>query len=473
MTNRCEYKQKGCGGCPLLGKAYAEQLAQKQRRVEKLLGKFGPVEPILGMETPWHYRNKAIATFGTDPRGRLILGIYARGTHRVVPVQGCRLQNESLNQVMEAVLAAAKACRWTAYDEDKGAGLVRHVLLRHSRTTGQVLVTLVTPTPQLPGSRNFITRLRALAPQVSGVVQNLNPRRTSAVLGPQEKLLWGRPAVKDTLCGQEFLISSRSFYQVNPVQTERLYALALNAAALTGKERVVDAYCGIGTIGLCAAPHAGQVVGVELNPEAARDAAANARRNGAANARFYQEDATQWLTRQAAEGQKADVIFLDPPRAGSTPEFLRAAAAMRPSRMVYVSCDPATQARDLELLTRLGYRMERAWPVDLFPHTEHVETIVLLSKLNTKQHIEVELNLDELDLTSAESKATYDEIKAYVLEKHGLKVSSLYISQVKRKCGLDVGQNYNLSKKEDAKVPQCPPEKEAAIMDALKHFQMI
>ena len=360
MTNRCEYKQKGCGGCPLLGKAYAEQLAQKQRRVEKLLGKFGPVEPILGMETPWHYRNKAIATFGTDPRGRLILGIYARGTHRVVPVQGCRLQNESLNQVMEAVLAAAKACRWTAYDEDKGTGLVRHVLLRHSRTTGQVLVTLVTPTPQLPGSRNFITRLRALAPQVSGVVHNLNPRRTSAVLGPQEKLLWGRPAVKDTLCGQEFLISSRSFYQVNPVQTERLYALALNAAALTGKERVVDAYCGIGTIGLCAAPHAGQVAGVELNPEAARDAAANARRNGAANARFYQEDATQWLTRQAAEGQKADVIFLDPPRAGSTPEFLRAAAAMRPSRMVYVSCDPATQARDLELLTRLGYRMERA-----------------------------------------------------------------------------------------------------------------
>ena len=194
MTNRCEYKQKGCGGCPLLEKAYAEQLAQKQRRVEKLLGKFGPVEPILGMETPWYYRNKAIATFGTDPRGRLILGIYARGTHRVVPVQGCRLQNESLNQVMEAVLAAAKACRWTAYDEDKGAGLVRHVLLRHSHTTGQVLVTLVTPTPQLPGSRNFITRLRALAPQVSGVVQNLNSRRTSAVLGTQEKLLWGRPA---------------------------------------------------------------------------------------------------------------------------------------------------------------------------------------------------------------------------------------------------------------------------------------
>ena len=304
-------------------------------------------------------------------------------------------------------------------------------------------------------------------------MQNLNPRRTSAVLGTQEKLLWGRPAVKDTLCGQEFLISSRSFYQVNPVQTERLYALALNAAALTGKERVVDAYCGIGTIGLCAAPHAGQVVGVELNPEAARDAAANARRNGAANAHFYQEDATQWLTRQAAEGQKADVIFLDPPRAGSTPEFLRAAAAMRPSRMVYVSCDPATQARDLELLTRLGYRMERAWPVDLFPHTEHVETVCLLSKLHAKQHIEIDLSMDELDLTAAESKATYDEIKAYVLEKYGLKVSSLYISQVKRKCGLDVGQNYNLPKKEDAKVPQCPPKKEAAIVEALKHFHMI
>ena len=349
---------------------------------------------------------------------------------------------------------------------------MRHVLLRHSRTTGQVLVTLVTPTPQLPGSRNFITRLRALAPQVSGVVQNLNPRRTSAVLGTQEKLLWGRPAVKDTLCGQEFLISSRSFYQVNPVQTERLYALALNAAALTGKERVVDAYCGIGTIGLCAAPHAGQVVGVELNPEAARDAAANARRNGAANARFYQEDATQWLTRQAAEGQKADVIFLDPPRAGSTPEFLRAAAAMRPSRMVYVSCDPATQARDLELLTRLGYRMERAWPVDLFPHTEHVETVCLLVLRNPVTHINIDVDVEEM-VQDKRGMATYGQIKDYVLEHSGLNVSSLYIAQVKQKHGIIERENYNKPKSEDARQPQCPPEKERAITEALKHFGML
>ena len=469
----CPQKNRGCGGCPLLAKPYAAQLAEKQRRVERLLGGFGPVEAIVGMEEPWHYRNKAIATFAPGPKGRPVLGIYAEGTHRVVPGAGCLLQNESLNQVLEAVQQAAAACRWTAYDEDKGTGLVRHVVLRHSRATGQVLVTLVTPAEQLPGSRSFVAELRRLAPQVSGVVQNLNPRRTSAVLGVREKQLWGLPAVKDTLCGQQFLISSRSFYQINPVQTEKLYRLALDCAALTGRELVVDAYCGIGTIGLCAAPHAGQVVGVELNPDAARDAAANAKRNGAANARFFQGDATRWLTEQAAAGKTADVIFLDPPRAGSTPEFLRAAAAMGPARIVYVSCDPTTQARDIALLTKLGYRMERAVPVDLFPHTDHVETVCLLTKLNAKQHIEINLDMDELDLTDAEKKATCQEIKDYVLEHSGLKVSSLYIAQVKQKCGIIERENYNKPKSEDAKQPQCPPDKEKAIKEALKHFGMI
>ena len=470
MPNTCENYEKKCGGCPLLTLPYPEQVAKKQARVSTLLGHYAPVEPLRAMQEPWHYRNKAIATFAMQ-RGKLVLGLYAEGSHRVLPGCRCLLQSEVLNRTLSAVLDAARACRWVAYDEDRGTGLVRHAVLRTSRE-GKVLVTLVTARPELPGSRNFCTALRKAAPWVVGIVQNINPTQTSAVLGNREKTLFGRGFVTDTLCGLQFAISSRSFYQVNPVQTEVLYRTALELAALTGKETVIDAYCGIGTIGLCAAARAGRVIGVERNPAAARDAAANARRNRIANAEFVCADATEWMMQQA-DKLRPDVIFLDPPRAGSTPECIAAVAKMNPRRVIYVSCDPETLARDIVLFGRNGYRARRCLPVDLFPHTKHVETVVLLSKLNTKQHIEVELNLDELDLTSAESKATYDEIKAYVLEKHGLKVSSLYISQVKRKCGLDVGQNYNLSKKEDAKVSQCPPEKEAAIMDALKHFQMI
>ena len=304
-------------------------------------------------------------------------------------------------------------------------------------------------------------------------MQNVNPYYTSLVLGKQQKVLYGPGYIEDVLCGLTFRISAASFYQINPVQTEVLYGKAMEVAGLTGKERVIDAYCGIGTIGLTASRLASEVIGVELNGDAVRDAIANAKRNGIRNARFYPGDAGEWMEAMAAEKEQADVVFMDPPRAGSDRRFLDSLLKLAPSRVVYISCNPETQARDLAYLIQKGYRVRSIQPVDMFPWTEHVETVVLLSKLNAKQHIEVELNLDELDLTAAESKATYDEIKAYVLEKYGLKVSSLYISQVKRKCGLDVGQNYNLSKKEDAKVPQCPPEKEAAIVEALKYFQMI
>ena len=394
----------------------------------------------------------------------------------MLPYTDCLLQDTVINQTIAAVLEAARACRWPAFEEDRGTGLLRHVLVRRGKTSGQVLVVLVTAQENLPGSRNFVKALREKAPWVTSVVQNCNPRRTSAVLGSDVRTLYGPGKITDTLCGLQFAISPRSFYQVNPEQTEVLYAKAIEFAALTGKETVIDAYCGIGTIGLCAAGRAKQVIGVERNPDAVRNACANAAANKINNARFICADATDWM-RAAAQPNSGlphpDVVFLDPPREGSTPACIDAVAAMKPKRVVYVSCNPETLARDLTHLTRRGWKALKIQPVDMFPHTEHVETVVLLSKLNTKQHIEVELNLDELDLTAAESKATYDEIKAYVLEKYGLKVSSLYISQVKRKCGLDVGQNYNLSKKEDAKVPQCPPEKEAAIMDALKHFHMV
>lgn len=391
MPNTCENYEKKCGGCPLLPLPYPEQVAKKQARVSTLLGHYAPVEPLRAMQEPWHYRNKAIATFAMQ-RGKLVLGLYAEGSHRVLPGCQCLLQSEVLNRTLSAVLDAARACRWVAYDEDRGTGLVRHAVLRTSRE-GKVLVTLVTARPELPGSRNFCTALRKAAPWVVGIVQNINPTQTSAVLGNRKKTLFGRDFVTDTLCGLQFAISSRSFYQVNPVQTEVLYRTALELAALTGKETVIDAYCGIGTIGLCAAARAGRVIGVERNPAAARDAAANARRNRIANAEFVCADATEWMMQQA-DKLRPDVIFLDPPRAGSTPECIAAVAKMNPRRVIYVSCDPETLARDIVLFGRNGYRARRCLPVDLFPHTKHVETIVLLSNKNSKFQNYVEIGVD-------------------------------------------------------------------------------
>ena len=473
----CRLKAKKCGGCPMLGLDYAEQLKQKEAAVRKLVGKYGPVAPIRGAENPCHYRNKVISTFAAGPGGKLVSGIYAAGTHKVLPVESCLLQDEVLDTVMQAVRAAASACRYQPYNEDKGTGLLRHCLLRRGVVSGQVMVVLVTAQPVLPGAKNFVRALLAEAEKrhvpVTTVVQNYNPRRTSVVLGEEEKVLYGKGFILDTLCGKTYALSPRSFYQINHDQTEVLYGLAVEAARLTGKEVVLDAYCGIGTIGLTASGRAKQVVGVELNRDAVRDAIGNARHNDVKNARFFAADATQWITEAAAAGQRADVIFMDPPREGSTPQFIESVARMAPKRVVYVSCNPETMARDLALLTAKGYRAEGFTPVDLFPQTAHCETVVLLSKLKVDHHIEIELKMDELDLTAAESKATYDEIKAYVLNKYGLKVSQLYIAQIKRKCGIIERKNYNVSKKEDAKVPQCPPEKEAAIMDALKHFQMI
>ena len=383
MPQTCVNFDKKCGGCPLLELPYARQTAKKQARVSTLLGHYAPVEPLRPMQEPWHYRNKAIATFA-NRQGRLVLGLYAEGTHKVLPGADCLLQQEALNRTLAAVLEAARACRWTAYDEDRGTGLVRHAVLRAARD-GRVLVTIVTARPELPGSRNFCAAVHKAAPWVVGIVQNINPTATSAVLGNREKTLFGRDYVADTLCGLQFAISSRSFYQVNPTQTEILYRTALAQAALTGKETVVDAYCGIGTIGLCASAHAGRVIGVERNPAAARDAAANARHNKIENAEFICADATAWMLQAADEGLRPDVVFLDPPRAGSTPECIAAVAKMAPRRVVYVSCDPETLARDVVLFGRSGYRARKFIPVDLFPHTRHIETVALLTP--NKEHV--------------------------------------------------------------------------------------
>ena len=474
----CKLRAKNCGGCPLLGLDYAEQLKQKEEKVRALVGKYGPVHPIRGMEQPYHYRNKVISTFATGWGGKLTSGIYAANSHKVLPVESCLLQDEVLDKTMQAVRAAANACRYQSYDEDKGTGLLRHCLLRRGVATGQVMVVLVTAQPVLPGAKNFVKALLTEAAQrgvtVTTVVQNVNSRKTSVVLGEAEKVLYGKGFILDTLCGKTYAISPRSFYQINHTQTEVLYGLAVEAAKLTGKEVVLDAYCGIGTIGLTAADHAKQVVGVELNRDAVQDAIGNARHNGVRNARFFAADATRWIREATAAGEKADVIFMDPPREGSTPEFLASVARMAPRRVVYVSCNPVTLARDLATLTKLGYKAEGFTPVDMFPHTEHIETVVLLSKgeVDSKK-IRVEFSLEDMDMSEFQDGATYTQIKDYVLEHSGLKVSNLYISQIKRKCGIEVGKNYNLPKSEDSRQPMCPPEKEKAIREAFKYFGMI
>lgn len=473
----CRLKAKKCGGCPMLGLDYAEQLKQKEAAVRKLVGKYGPVAPIRGAENPCHYRNKVISTFAAGPGGKLVSGIYAAGTHKVLPVESCLLQDEVLDTVMQAVRAAASACRYQPYNEDKGTGLLRHCLLRRGVVSGQVMVVLVTAQPVLPGAKNFVRALLAEAEKrhvpVTTVVQNYNPRRTSVVLGEEEKVLYGKGFILDTLCGKTYALSPRSFYQINHDQTEVLYGLAVEAARLTGKEVVLDAYCGIGTIGLTASGRAKQVVGVELNRDAVRDAIGNAKHNNVKNTRFFAADATQWITEAAAAGQRADVIFMDPPREGSTPQFIESVARMAPKRVVYVSCNPETMARDLALLTAKGYRAEGFTPVDLFPQTAHCETVCALSKLDIHQKITVDLKMDELDVTAAETKATYEEIREYVKEHTGLNVSDLYIAQVKQKCGIKERANYNKPKSENSRQPKCPSEKEKAIRDALKHFKMI
>lgn len=484
MPNTCVNYEKKCGGCPLLALPYREQLAQKQARLQELLGGFAPVKAVQGMAEPLHYRNKAIASFATQ-RGKLVCGLYAEGTHRVLPGADCLLQEEILNKTLAAVLDAARACRWTAYDEDRGTGLLRHTVLRSSGD-GKVLVTLVTPGPDLPGSKNFCTALHKKAPWVVSIVQNINPTRSSAVLGSREKTLYGPGFVLDMLCGTQFAISSRSFYQVNRTQTEVLYKKALELAKLTGRETVIDAYCGIGTIGLCAAPLVKQVIGVERNPAAVKDAAANARRNKIANARFVCADATEWMAAAAGEGLHPDVVFLDPPRAGSTPECIAAVNKMKPRRVVYVSCDPETLARDVAAFTRLGWRAAKFCPVDLFPQTKHVETVVLLShkKADSYIHIDVEFGEGEgkipvdsiakrAEAYKPKEKVTYKMIKEYIEAKYGFKVHTAYIAEVKRNLGLPMYDAPNAV--EELKQPRKhpTPEKVEAIKDALRYFAVI
>lgn len=467
---------KKCGGCQLQNLSYAEQLGFKQRKIERLLGEFGRVEPIIGMDEPYHYRNKVQAAFATARNGKIISGVYQSGTHSIVCVDSCLTEDRKADEIIVSVRNMLRSFKIQPYDERSGSGTLRHVLVKRGFKTNQIMVVLVTAGPIFPAKNNFVKALRKEHPDITTIVHNINPYQTSLVLGERENVLYGTGKIEDELCGLTFRISPRSFYQINPVQTEVLYNTAMEYADMSGREKVIDAYCGIGTIGLVASKRAGEVIGVELNRDAVHDAISNAKRNGIKNVRFFCDDAGEFMLGMAQDGERADIVFMDPPRAGSDECFLSSLVTLAPKKIVYISCNPETQQRDLRFLTKRGYKVEKIQPVDMFPHTNHVETVVLLSQLKQKpdDYINVTIELDDVDITSAETRATYDEIKKYVAEHNaGMEVSNLYISQVKRKCGIEVGKNYNLSKNEDSRQPQCPEDKESAIVEALKHFKMI
>ena len=373
---------KKCGGCQYQGVPYEKQLSEKQKAVRQLMQPFCKTAEITGMQDPYHYRKKVHAVFARKKDGTIISGVYEEGTHRVVPVEACQIEDEKADAIINDIRGLLKSFKIKTYNEDTGYGLLRHVLIRRGFTTGEIMVVLVLGSPVMPSKNNFVKALRKLHPEITTVVLNVNDKRTSMVLGDRETTIYGKGYIEDVLCGLTFRISSKSFYQINPVQTEKLYGKAMELAGLTGKERVIDAYCGIGTIGMVAAKSAKEVIGVELNPDAVRDAIKNAKRNQMKNIRFYQDDAGRFMEKMAAKGEKADVVFMDPPRSGSTEQFMKSAVTLAPQKIVYISCDPQTQARDLKYLTKHGYKAMGAYPYDMFPFTKHAENIVLLVKQN-------------------------------------------------------------------------------------------
>lgn len=371
---------KKCGGCQLLHMDYEAQLRLKKEQLQTLLKPYGKLEGILGMEAPEHYRYKVHAVFGRDNRGNIISGVYKEGTHILVPVEKCLLENEKADAIIQTIRGMLKSFKIKTYDEDTDYGLLRHVLVRVGYQTGQIMVVLVLRSPILPSKNNFVKALRKEHPEITTVVVNVNDKKTSMVLGEKEQAIYGPGYIEDELCGMKFKISPRSFYQVNPAQTELLYQKAIEYAELSGKERVLDAYCGTGTIGMIAAPKAGNVIGVELNQDAVRDAVAGARKNQVENIRFYQGDAGDFMVKMADAGEKVDVVLMDPPRTGSSEKFLSALVKLKPKKVVYVSCNPETLARDLKYLCGKGYRMKKGVGVDMFPFTKHVECVVALHR---------------------------------------------------------------------------------------------
>ena len=521
---KCAFHRQ-CGGCQIQALSYEKQLEFKQQKIRNNLIRIGGFDPdyvdqrmesIVGMEEPFYYRNKAQYPVGTDRDGNVITGFYAGRTHNIISNTDCCLGAPDNKQILEVILDWMRQYHVSAYEETTGQGLVRHVLIRKGFTSGEIMVCLVINKKSkknnnefLPNQGELLVKLAEIKGMTS-VSVSINTEKTNVIMGTEIHTLWGEPTISDTIHVRDmqqegypftghaltFKISPLSFYQVNPVQTEKLYSLALEYAGLTGKENVWDLYCGIGTISLFLAHKAKQVYGVEIIPQAIEDARANAKRNGITNATFFvgkaEEVLPEFYEKGCVDGELFDVakasntdalqvdmlhpevIVVDPPRKGCDDACLNTMLKMKPERIVYVSCDSATLARDLKVLCDGGYEVKRIRGVDQFGMTVHCETVVLLSKgMVDSRKVKVDFLLEDMDLSEFKGKATYEQIKAYVLEQTGIKVSSLYIAQIKKKCGLDVGENFNLPKSENARQPKCTPEKEEAIMQAFKHFGII
>ena len=477
---------KKCGGCQLQNLTYEQQLRYKQVKCIRLLGKFCRVGEIIGMENPYHYRNKVQAAFALDRHSNIISGVYQSSSHKIVPVTVCMTEDEKADEIIGTIRRLLKNFKLRPYNEDTGRGFLRHVLVKRGFKSGQIMVVLVTGTRDFPKKKDFVATLLKIHPEITTVVQNVNNQKTSMVLGNRSEILFGDGYITENLGDFVFRISPKAFYQINPVQTEVLYNTALEFAGLTGKETVIDAYCGTGTIGIFASPKAKKVVGVELNPDAVKDARVNAKLNSAENTEFYNADAGEFLADAAASNEKYDVVIMDPPRSGSTVKFLKSVVKLAPKTVVYVSCNPETLARDLMFLVRNGYKVKKIQPVDMFPHTNHVETVVLLSHKKPDGHINVKVEfgegegkvpLDNIAKRAEEYKpkerVTYKMIKEYIEAKYGFKVHTAYIAEVKRDLGLPMYDAPNAV--EELKQPRKHPtaEKVEAIKDALKHFEVI
>lgn len=464
-----------CGGCQLQHITYEGQLSLKTQKVKDVIERIGHqnpdlVKPALGPKEPWAYRNKMQMPVG-GARGDIQMGFYAMGSHDIVQGTNCPIQDDGNNTIAQVCYDIAKELDVEPYDEHTGKGVLRHVIGRIGQSGWMVI--LVTATDYLPHKEAWVKNITNRIPQVETIVHNVNGKRTNVILGPTNHVIYGDGTITDHIKDLRFNLSPHSFFQVNPEQTTVLYDQALAYADLKGNETVIDAYCGTGTISLFLAHKAKHVIGIEIVEPAIINARENARRNGYDNTEFIVADAAVEMPKLYKAGIRPDVIVFDPIRAGCKEEVLTSAASMEPKRIVYVSCNPATMARDIEILTHYSYELKEVQPVDMFPMTAHVETVALLSKLDVDKHIDVDIKLDELDLTSAESKVTYAQIKESILEKFNLKVSTLYIAQIKKKCGIVLREHYNKSKKEKQVIPQCTPEKEEAIMDALRHFKVI
>ena len=475
---KCAFARQ-CGGCQLQALSYQQQLVFKTNKVRGHLERIGgfrdlPMEPIIGMDEPYHYRNKAQFPVGRNKEGKIVTGFYAGRTHTIIENRDCALGVPENKEVLDRVISHMEKWNIPPYDETTGKGLVRHILIRYGYFTGEVMVCLILNGTKLPHEDQLTEKLREI-PGMTSITINVNKKKSNVILGEEIRILWGKGYITDKIGEISYQISPLSFYQVNPKQTQKLYEKALEYADLHGNETVWDLYCGIGTISLFLAQKAKFVRGVEIIPQAIENANENARINNISNVEFFTGKAEEVLPREYEKnGVYADVIVVDPPRKGCDEVLLETMIKMQPKRIVYVSCDSATLARDLKYLCANGYSLSRVCPVDQFGGTVHVETVVLLSKgeVDSKK-IRVEFSLEDMDMSEFQDGATYPQIKEYVLEHTGLKVSNLYISQIKRKCGIGVGKNYNLPKSEDSRQPQCPPEKEKAIREAFKYFGMI